>query len=177
MTAKLSKVEVAKQNSKHLRGTILPVLRDESVAAFEHDDLQVLKFHGIYQQDDRDKRIERRKAGLDKAYSMMIRIALPGGKCSAGQYLDLDDLCDTHANGTLRVTTRQAFQLHGVLKGNLHATVKRIVDQLMTSLAACGDIPRNMTATPAPIRDEAHLHAQKLAAELALDLAPKSGAY
>lgn len=175
--ANQSKVEAAKIAGDHLRGTIRQVLEDDSIPAFEHDDLQMLKFHGVYQQDDRDQRIARKKAGLDKAYSMMIRVGLPSGECTADQYIAMDNLCDSHANGTLRLTTRQAFQLHGVLKGNLKATMADIQRNLMTSLAACGDIPRNFMAPPTTIKTPVYLEVQRLSRELKQQLAPATGAY
>ncbi len=108
-----SKVEKAKVAGKLLRGTIDEVLRDPDQDSFEHDDLQLLKFHGTYQQDDRDLRAARRKEGLGKAYSFMIRIVLPGGQVSNSQYLALDRMADEFANGSIRITTGQAVQFRG----------------------------------------------------------------
>ncbi len=172
-----SKVEQAKQAGNYLRGTIRNVLEDSSVDHFEHDDLQLLKFHGTYQQDDRDQRSSRRAEGLDKAYSFMLRVTLPAGQLSAEQYLDLDRLADQYANGTIRLTTRQAIQFHGVLKGNLKATMASINRSLMTTLAACGDVCRNVMATAAPFEDEIHRMIRQTACAIAADLRPATRAY
>ncbi|MGP1272045.1 MAG: NADPH-dependent assimilatory sulfite reductase hemoprotein subunit [Phycisphaerales bacterium] len=173
----VSKVEKAKLISNHLRGTIASTLHDPERTHFDEDDLIALKFHGIYQQDDRDQRIARRKQGLDKDYSFMIRICVPGGVCTAQQYLDIDALARRHAEHGIRLTTRQAFQLHGVIKTDLHDTMRRINRTLLTSLAACGDIPRNVMAPPAPFGDPAYDEARALAGRLARELAPATNAY
>ena len=115
-----SKVEIAKQKSNLLRGTIDEVLKDPEIECFDHDDLQLLKFHGSYQQDDRGLRKSRRAEGLGKAYSYMIRIALPGGQVTKDQYIDLDRMADEFGNGSIRITTRQAIQFHGILLSLIH---------------------------------------------------------
>lgn len=173
----VSKVEIAKQRGRHLRGTIDETLRDIEAAHFTEDDRQLLKFHGIYEQDDRDTRAERRKAGLDKLYSFMIRVAVPGGRATAQQYLDIDALAQRYGGGSIRLTTRQAYQLHGITKEDLPTTMRGINEALLTSLAACGDIPRNMMASPAPYADDVHRGVQRMARDLAHALAPGSGAY
>jgi len=172
-----SKVEVAKDKSANLRGTIDEVLKDPEVEKFEHDDLQLLKFHGTYQQDNRDQRAERRKEGLGKAYSFMIRVALPGGVATPKQYLDLDAIAEKYTTGSIRITTRQAIQYHGVIKGNLRETMKSINESLMTTLAACGDVCRNVMASAPPFTDEVYTQIRKTADEVAVDMAPKTGAY
>jgi sulfite reductase beta subunit-like hemoprotein len=172
-----NKVEAAKRASNYLRGTIAQTLADPTKASFCEDDNIAMKFHGIYQQDDRDNRAARAKQGLDKAYSFMIRICAPGGIVTPAQYLDIDAISQEHANGTLRLTTRQAFQLHGVAKGHLHETMAAINRVLMTTLAACGDVPRNVMASPAPFVSEPHQATRLLAKEMAVALAPKTGAY
>lgn len=168
-----SKVEAIKAASSGLRGTIASALSDQAAASFTEDDKQLLKFHGIYQQDDRDSR----RVGSDKAYSMMIRLNIPGGRLEAWQYLALDALADTYANGTLRITTRQSIQYHGVLKGDLKATLAEINRALLSTLAACGDVQRNVMASPAPYADDVHRTVQRVAAELTAALAPATGAY
>ncbi len=170
-----SKVEAAKRNGRHLRGTIADVLASPATR-FDHDDIQLLKFHGTYQQDDRDRR-RTRDEGEDKAYSFMIRVALPAGVLTAEQYLAFDELADRYANGTLRVTTRQGFQFHGVLKRNLKATIADINQGLATTLAACGDVQRNVMGCPAPLPDAAHRAVGEAAREIALALRPASRAY
>jgi sulfite reductase beta subunit-like hemoprotein len=172
-----SKVEKAKVAGKLLRGTIDEVLNDEAQDHFEHDDLQLLKFHGTYQQDDRDLRAERRKEGLGKAFSFMIRVALPGGQLTNAQYLDLDHMADEFANGSIRITTRQAVQFHGVIKGELRETMRQINAAMMTSLAACGDVCRNVMASAAPFTDEVYTQIRKTTEEIAVDLRPATKAY
>ncbi len=172
-----SKVEVAKQKSNLLRGTIDEVLNDPSIEKFDHDDMQLLKFHGTYEQDDRDLRAERRKEGLGKAYSYMIRIALPGGEITPDQYRDLDRMADEFANGSIRITTRQAIQYHGVLKGELRETMRQINAAMMTTLAACGDVCRNVMATAAPMTDDVHQQIRQTARDIAVDLRPATKAY
>ncbi len=172
-----NKVEIIKTNSRLLRGTIDETLEDATKDRFEEDDLQLIKFHGSYQQDDRDLRKSRRAEGLGKAYSYMIRIALPAGQITNQQYFDLDRMADEFANGTIRITTRQAIQYHGVLKGELRETIKQINQALMTTLAACGDVCRNVMASAPPIDDDVHRQIRKTAHEIAADLRPATKAY
>ncbi len=171
-----SKVEGIKRSSRHLRGTIAETLASDATH-FGDEDAGLLKFHGTYQQDDRDVRHERRKQGLEEAYSFMIRCAIPGGIVTADQYLAMDDLADRAANGTLRVTTRQGFQFHGVLKSNLKAAIAGINHCLLTTLSACGDVERNVMCCPAPLADEAHAVVRRLAREIAVQLRPGTRAY
>ena len=175
--AKESKVEVAKNKGDFLRGTVDEVLRDSSVDKFEHDDLQLLKFHGTYQQDDRDLRKSRRDEGLGKAYSFMLRVTLPGGKLTAGQYLDLDRMADDFANGSIRLTTRQAVQFHGVLKTDLRETIRQINEACMTTLAACGDVCRNVMASASPAETQVLETVRCTANEIAAELRPATKAY
>ena len=175
--AKESKVEIAKSKSDFLRGTVDDVLRDPGADHFEHDDLQLLKFHGTYQQDDRDLRKPRRAEGLGKAFSFMLRVTLPGGKLSAQQYLDLDRMADDFANGSIRLTTRQAVQFHGVLKTDLRETIRQINESCMTTLAACGDVCRNVMASAPPFEDEVHETVRRTADEIAVALRPATKAY
>ncbi len=172
-TPDISKVEVAKAASNALRGSIASTLADQTTASFEEDDKQLLKFHGVYQQDDREKR----HSSDGKSYSMMIRLNIPGGALTSTQYLALDDLADRYANGTLRITARQSIQYHGVLKDNLKQTIAEIHRALLSTLAACGDVQRNVMASPAPFADEVHREVQQVAAQLSQRLAPATGAY
>jgi sulfite reductase beta subunit-like hemoprotein len=149
-----SKVEIAKREGRQLRGTIAETLASDATH-FGHDDLQLLKFHGTYQQDDRDQR-KARGDDEEKSYSFMIRVALPAGLLTAEQYLAFDDLAGTHANGTLRITTRQGFQFHGVLKGELKPTIAGINHALATTIAACGDVRRNVMGCPVDLDHPAH---------------------
>ena len=172
---KESKVEAAKREGRRLRGTIAEQLH-EGGSHFEGDDVTLLKFHGTYQQDDRDAR-KRRDESAEKAYGFMVRVALPAGALDAEQYLALEEVADRWANGTLRVTTRQGFQLHGVLKRDLKATIARVNHRLMTTLAACGDVSRNVMGCPAPVDDEAHQAVRAAARGIAERLRPASKAY
>ncbi|CAG8656192.1 8031_t:CDS:1, partial [Acaulospora morrowiae] len=133
-----------KTESNYLRGTIMEGLEDTSTGALCERDTKLTKFHGIYQQDDRDLREERKEQGLEKAYSFMVRVRVPAGVSTPQQWLEMDKIADTHANGSLKMTTRQAYQLHGVLKRNLKATIKAINRCLLDTLAACGDVNRNV---------------------------------
>ncbi|MGH7702113.1 MAG: NADPH-dependent assimilatory sulfite reductase hemoprotein subunit [Gemmatimonadales bacterium] len=170
-----SKVEVAKRNGRQLRGTIAQTLASDATH-FGHDDVHLLKFHGTYQQDDRDAR-RAREEDEEKAFSFMIRVGLPAGVLTAERYLAFDELADRYANGTLRVTTRQGFQFHGVLKRDLKPTIAGINHRLATTLAACGDVRRNVMGCPAPLPDPAHRAVRDAAYRIAALLRPASRAY
>ncbi len=171
-----SKVEVAKRQGRHLRGTIAETLASDATH-FGHDDTALLKFHGTYQQDDRDQRRTLEGAGLEKAYSFMVRVAIPAGAVTAEQYLDLERIADEHGNGTLRVTTRQGFQFHGVLKGDLKPAIAGINHALLTTISACGDVQRNVMGCSAPLGDADHATVHKVAQAMALELRPGTQAY
>ncbi len=175
-TPKLSKVEHLKIASRHLRGPIDTELHN-SEDHFTDDGYQMLKFHGIYQQDDRDLRKPRKAEGFGPDYSFMIRVAIPGGVLSPEQYLALDDISDELANTTLRITTRQAIQYHGVRKGGLKPLIQILNDKLLTTLSACGDVVRNVMACPAPFVSEARAEVMRYAKELSDRLKPRSRAY
>lgn len=142
--------EEIKAASHLLRGTIAQELADTSTGAISDNNNQLTKFHGIYLQDDRDKRIVLKKAGKEKAYQFMLRVRLPGGRATPKQWLVLDQLADKVASPSLRLTTRQTFQFHGVLKGNVKRLVKGMHKVLLDSIAACGDVNRNVMAPPNP---------------------------
>lgn len=173
----LSPVEHIKRASRHLRGTIEQGLADRLTGALAEDDTQLSKFHGFYQQDDRDLRSERQKQKLEPAYSFMIRARVPAGRCTPAQWLAMDAIARTHANGTLRLTTRQAFQLHGVIKRNLRPTIRAINDSLLDTLAACGDVNRNVMASVNPWRSALHAQVAELADAVSAHLSPQTGAY
>ena len=173
----LSPVEHIKRRSNYLRGTIVESLADPLTGALVEDDTQLTKFHGFYQQDDRDLRAERTRRKLEPAYSFMIRVRVPGGITTPAQWLALDSLATTHANGSLRLTTRQAFQFHGVTKGNVKATIRRINDSLLSTIAACGDVNRNVMCTPLAETSAVHEAAYKIAGDISEHLAPKTRAY
>ena len=174
---KPTKVEDYKKNSQHLRGTIDDTLNDPQADHFQESDLHLLKFHGSYQQDDRDLRKQRRAEGLGKAYSFMLRATLPAGQLTGRQWLDLDRMADQFANGSIRLTTRQAIQFHGIVKSNLRETIRQMNESMMTTLAACGDVCRNVMAVAAPIQDEIHRTVRETAHAIAEDLRPSTHAY
>ena len=172
-----SPVERIKRESGNLRGTLADSLVDPITGAIREDDTVLIKFHGSYQQDDRDVRDERRRQKLEPAYSFMIRTRLPGGVCTPTQWLQLDDIARKYANGTLRITTRQAFQFHGVIKTELKATMQAINASLMDTLAACGDVNRNVMASANPVESRAHPVVHEWATKLSEHLLPKTNAY
>ena len=149
--AKPSKVELAKLASQYLNTFVAGELENDR-SHFTEDAASVLKFHGSYQQDDRDLRRALKKEGKEHAYQFMVRVRVVGGSLSADQYLACDRLAQTIGNGTLRITTRQEFQLHGVLKHDLKTTIRTINQSLLSTLAACGDVERNVLCCPAPER-------------------------
>lgn len=177
MATKLSDVERIKAQSRHLRGTLVESLKDPLTGAFAEDDTQLSKFHGIYQQDDRDVRNERKRQRLEPAYSFMIRVRVPGGVCTTDQWLSMDEIARMRANGTIRLTTRQAFQLHGVIKGKLKTAIQGINQALMDTLAACGDVNRNVMCSPMPPLSEVHREVQAHAESLSEHLTPATRAY
>lgn len=166
-----------KISSNYLRGTIAQALEDQTTSKIIYEDGKITKFHGIYLQDDRDLREGLDAKGLERAYSFLIRIGIPGGVASSEQYLIMDSICSDLANGRLKITTRQAFQLHGVIKKNLKKTMQRIIQGNMDTLAACGDVNRNGIANPYIHDSPAHVEANKLAHALNIHLKPKTGAY
>ncbi len=178
---KLSPVEGFKIESNFLRGDIAQELVDEN-DFFGKASIQLLKNHGMYQQDNRDARAEKRAAGstgkADKAFNFMIRTKIPGGKLTSAQLLAEMDLCDELGNTTLRITSRQGLQLHGVLKSNVKRTIQRINEIQLSTLAACGDVNRNIMCCPAPHHgDGVHDQLQALADALAVHLCPRTRAY
>ena len=174
---KLAKNETIKADSNLLRGTIAEGLLDDSTGALTADDTQLTKFHGIYQQDDRDLRGERRKAKQERAYAFMTRVRVPGGVCTPQQWLDMDRFCTDYANGTVKLTTRQAFQLHGIIKKNLKTTIRKINDSLMDTIAACGDVNRNVMCNPNPYQSKLHAEALEMAKAISAHLTPATRAY
>ncbi|MBX3397894.1 MAG: NADPH-dependent assimilatory sulfite reductase hemoprotein subunit [Gemmataceae bacterium] len=171
---KPSPVEGIKTASRFLRGTLAEELASDA-DHFGEESKQLLKFHGSYQQEDRDARKKRDKPA-GKAYMFMIRLKLPGGKLTPAQYLAMDDICGKYANGTLRLTTRQSIQFHGILKGGLKASIAAMNDAFVSTLGACGDVNRNVIACPAPTGDPVRVQMQELADKVAAHLAPRAGA-
>lgn len=172
---KLSPVEAHKAESRFLRGTLAEEIADPAIDHLSDANKSLIKFHGSYQQEDRDARKNRTKAGVGKAYMFMIRLKLPGGKLTTEQYLAMDDIAGRFANGTLRITTRQSFQLHGVLKPNLKNAIVAINDALLTTLGGCGDVNRNVLSCPAPLPDAARKLNMERCNAVAAALTPKAG--
>jgi sulfite reductase (NADPH) hemoprotein beta-component len=172
-----SAVERIKAESRGLRGTLVESLADPVTGGLAEDDQHLLKFHGSYQQHDRDSAEARRQAKLEPAYSFMIRTRLPGGHVTPAQWLALDSLATRFANGTLRLTSRQAFQLHGVLKGDLKPTIAAMNAALVDTIAACGDVNRNVLAAPGPEASPVHAAVLTWAMKLSERLLPRTRAY
>ncbi|MCI0539651.1 MAG: NADPH-dependent assimilatory sulfite reductase hemoprotein subunit [Verrucomicrobiales bacterium] len=168
---KLTHNEVIKEAVPTLAGHISATLVDPNAERFSEDDVQFLKFHGIYQQDDRDLRKTQKK------YIMMIRGRIPGGVMSPDQWCVFDDLATKYGNNTLRVTTRQSIQFHGVVKSGLGPLIKRINEALLSTLAACGDVNRNVMAAPTPAYTKARAQVFEDCRRVAMALAPKTQAY
>lgn len=176
---KLSKVELLKESSHQLRGTLGAELAND-LPEFSDEAATLLKHHGSYLQDDRDARKSKGDDGkpLGKQYSCMVRTRIPGGRLTAEQLLAELDLCDSLANGTLRITSRQGLQLHGVLKSRLRESIREINRIKLTTFAACGDVNRNVMACPAPIRNNPFRdQVQALALEMAEHFRPKTTSY
>lgn len=170
-------VEDIKTGSGRLRGTLLQSLANPVTGALADADQVLIKYHGSYQQDDRDIRDERRLARLEPDYSFMIRTRTPGGVVTPAQWLGLDAIATTYAERGLRITTRQAFQFHGVIKGKLKPTMQAINAQLMDTLAACGDVNRNVAVAANPHQSRAHAAVYAQAAALSEHLLPNTRAY
>ncbi|HUZ62440.1 MAG TPA: NADPH-dependent assimilatory sulfite reductase hemoprotein subunit [Acetobacteraceae bacterium] len=175
--AELSKNETIKEQSRFLRGGISEGLREAITGALAEDDTQLTKFHGIYQQDDRDLRPERGRKKMEKAFSFMARVRIPGGVITPAQWLAMDTLAGERANGTLRLTTRQTIQFHGIIKSNLRPAIQAINDALLDTIAACGDVNRNVMCAVNPEQGALHRQAYDLACTLGLHMLPKTGAY
>ncbi|MBN8966756.1 MAG: sulfite reductase, partial [Rhizobiales bacterium] len=174
---KLGPDETLKANSDYLRGTITQSLVDEVTAAVAAGDAKLMKFFGIYQQDDRDIRDERRRQKLESAYFFMTRVRLPGGVCSPSQWLKLDELARIYGGNTLRLTTRQTFQLHRVMKPNLRAVIRGLRDVLLDTKAACGDDTRGVMCTVNPNLSKLHAQVYALAKQASDHATHKTGAY
>lgn len=175
--SKLSEVEHIKERSRFLEGTIQDSLKDEVTGNLYAQDQQLIKFHGSYVQSDRELDKERKAQKLEPLYSFMIRVRVPGGVASPAQWITMDDLADKYGMPTLKLTTRQAFELHGILKHNLKPTIKEINESLMNSIAACGDVNRNVMCTVNPYTSNIHDAVQQVALAVNDHLTPKTKAY
>jgi sulfite reductase (NADPH) hemoprotein beta-component len=177
MPNELSRNEYIKEASDYLRGTLADGLREEITGAIVEDDAQLVKFHGMYLQDDRDLRAERTRKKMEKAFAFMIRVRIPGGVLTPAQWLAIDQVARDYGNGSMRLTTRQTVQLHGVIKANLKPTLKAIDTVLLSSIAACGDVNRNVMCNPNPYQSHAHAAAIELARKISKHLEPRTPAY
>jgi len=177
MPNELSRNEYIKEASDYLRGTLADGLREEITGAIVEDDAQLVKFHGMYLQDDRDLRAERTRKKMEKAFAFMIRVRIPGGVLTPAQWLALDQVARDYGHGSMRLTTRQTVQLHGVIKANLKPTLKAIDAVLLSSIAACGDVNRNVMCNPNPYQSHAHAAAIELARKISKHLEPRTPAY
>jgi sulfite reductase (NADPH) hemoprotein beta-component len=173
----LSRNEHIKDASNFLRGTLAEGLQDEITGAITEDDKQLVKFHGMYLQDDRDLRPERGRKKMEKAFAFMIRVRISGGVLTPQQWLALDQVARDYGNGTMRLTTRQTVQLHGIIKFNLKPTLKEMDRLLLNTIAACGDVNRNVMCNPNPFQSRAHAAAQDLAKAVSDHLLPATPAY
>ncbi|MGG1675279.1 assimilatory sulfite reductase (NADPH) hemoprotein subunit [Neobacillus sp. NRS-1170] len=174
---KPSDVERIKEESNYLRGTLREVMLDRLSAGIPDDDNRLMKHHGSYLQDDRDLRNERAKQKLEPAYQFMLRVRLPGGVTTPAQWLVMDELADKNGNGTLKITTRQTFQMHGILKWNMKNTIQTIHSTLLDTIAACGDVNRNVLCSSNPYQSEIHTEVYEWSKKLSDDLLPRTRAY
>ncbi|MFC5713687.1 assimilatory sulfite reductase (NADPH) hemoprotein subunit [Thalassorhabdus alkalitolerans] len=172
-----SDVERIKEESNYLRGTLKETMLDRISAGISDDDNRLMKFHGSYLQDDRDLRNERQKQKLEPAYQFMLRVRTPGGVSTPNQWLVMDELAQKYGNGTLKLTTRQAFQMHGILKWNMKNTIQGIHNSLLDTIAACGDVNRNVMCNPNPYQSEIHSEVFEWSKKLSDDLLPRTRAY
>ena len=172
-----SEMEVIKDRTNYLRGNLVESFAERLTASIPDDDGKLLKFHGSYMQDDRDIRNERAQQKLEPAYQFMIRVRLPAGVATPHQWLTMDNLANTHGNGTLKLTTRQTFQMHGILKWNMKSTIQEMNHALMDTIAACGDVNRNVMSTSNPYQSDVHGEVYDISRELSEHLLPKTRAY
>src|SRR5690606_26870732 len=170
-------VEDIKTRSLGLRGTLLEGLADPVTGSLSFEDQRLVKFHGSYQQDDRDIRDERRRQKLEPAHQFMIRIRAPGGVFTPEQWLKLDAIATTWANDSLRVTTRQTFQFHGVIKRELKATMQAINAAALDTVSACGDVNRNVLGASNPLQSRLHAQVYEWAQQLSEAFLPRTRAY
>lgn len=172
-----SDVERIKRESNYLRGTLKEVMLDRISAGIPDDDNRLMKHHGSYLQDDRDLRNERQKQKLEPAYQFMLRVRMPGGVATPAQWLVMDELAQKYGNGTLKLTTRQTFQMHGILKWNMKKTIQEIHASMLDTIAACGDVNRNVMCISNPDESEIHSEVYEWSKKLSDHLLPRTRAY
>lgn len=172
-----SDVERIKRESNYLRGTLAESMLEPLSSGISDDDNRLMKFHGSYLQDDRDLRNERQKQKLEPAYQFMLRVRMPAGVAQPEQWLVMDELANKYGNGTLKLTTRQTFQMHGILKWNMKKTIQSIHMALLDTIAACGDVNRNVMCNPNPYQSDVHAEVYEWSKRLSNDLLPRTRAY
>jgi len=172
-----SDVERIKKESDYLRGTLKESMLEPLSAGISDDDNRLMKHHGSYLQDDRDLRNERQKQKLEPAYQFMLRVRMPGGVATPEQWLVMDELARKYGNGTLKLTTRETFQMHGILKWNMKKTIQSIHSAMLDTIAACGDVNRNVMCTSNPYQSEIHREVYEWSKKLSDDLLPRTRAY
>ena len=170
-------VERIKDRSNYLRGSLVESLNDPLTGSLAESDTQLSKFHGIYQQDDRELRDERRKQKLEPHYQFMVRVRVPGGVCTPSQWLQVDRIATTWCNKTIRLTTRQAYQFHGIIKRDLKKTIAEINAALLDTIAACGDVNRNVMCNPNPYQSRLHEEVYEYTRRISEHLTPRTTAY
>jgi sulfite reductase (NADPH) hemoprotein beta-component len=173
----LSPEEKIKTQSDGLRGTIAESIKNEITGSLYEDDQKLIKFHGMYQQDDRDRREERSAKKLERLYSFMIRLRLPGGFLTSEQWLATNDIAGKNTTGVIKITSRQTIQLHGLLKRNIKPTIKAFSEVKLNSIATCGDINRNVLCSSNPGQSPIHQEVYKYAKKISDFLLPKTRAY
>lgn len=172
-----SAIEKIKEASQHLRGSLKESLRDEITGAIREDDQAVVKFHGMYQQDDRDRREERAAKKLERLYSFMVRLRLPGGFLTPEQWIAVYDIAGEQSTGVIKITSRQTIQLHGILKSDIKPTIKAFSEAKLDSIATCGDINRNVLCSSHPKQSPIHAQVFSYADKISNLLMPKTKAY
>lgn len=172
-----SDVERIKKESNYLRGTLKESMLEPLSAGISDDDNRLMKHHGSYLQDDRDLRNERQKQKLEPAYQFMLRVRMPGGVATPEQWLVMDELARKYGNGTLKLTTRETFQMHGILKWNMKKTIQSIHSAMLDTIAACGDVNRNVMCVSNPYQSEIHAEVYEWSKKLSDDLLPRTRAY
>lgn len=173
----LSADEYIKERSDFLRGTLKESLNNPLTGALHPDDGKLIKYHGSYQQHDRDLESERKKQKLEPLYQFMVRVRVPGGITLPQQWLVLDELADKYGSGTLKLTTRQSFQFHGILKRNLKPVIQAVNATLLSTIATCGDVNRNVMCNPNPYQSRVHEEVYGIAAQMSAYFTPKTTAY
>lgn len=173
----LSPIEKIKKDSNNLRGTIVESLQNEITGAISEDDQAVIKFHGMYQQDDRDRRDERAEKKLERLYTFMIRLRLPGGFLTPEQWIATHHIAGENSTGVIKITTRQTVQLHGLIKSKIKPTIRAFSEAKLDSIATCGDINRNVICAAHPLQSPIHAHVHAYAQKISELLMPKTKAY